>query len=150
LDVFLNFVTMKRRYKSVNRLSGKIAIVTGASSGIGKSIACDLAELGVVVALVARRMQYLEEIKTIIENKGGKALAVQADLSKEGAVSTVVDRVQKELGPISIMINNAARTGMSSIKKMAVHTWKKVIYLNLTVPFEFIHLHYVQIQVLIP
>lgn len=121
-------------------LKDKVAIVTGASRGIGRSIAYALAREGIAVALIARNRDELEEIRQVIEDNNGKALVVQSNLLEENAVQNVIEKVQKELGNVSILVNSAGRSGMASINKTSIRTWNSIIKLNLTVPFEFVHL----------
>ena len=121
-------------------LKGMNAIVTGASSGIGRSIAIALAKKGINVALVARNKEKLTEIKKVIEDNKGKALVVQSNLLEENIVQHVIEKVNKELGKVSILVNCAGRSGMASINKTSMRTWNSVLKLNLTVPFEFCNL----------
>lgn len=121
-------------------MKNKIAVVTGASSGIGRNIACVLSQMGIQVALVARTKAKLESVQQEIEDMGGTAIIVVKDLYDENAVAEVINEVEARLGEIDIMINNAGFTGMASIHKTRLKNWEKVIRLNLTVPFQFINL----------
>ena len=86
---------------------GKIALVTGAGRGIGRDIAQRLAKEGFAVGLIARTQSQLEETADIIRKAGGKALVTPTDVSKRDQVLAAVEKVEKELGPISVLINNA-------------------------------------------
>lgn len=85
----------------------KIALVTGAGRGIGRDIAQRLAKEGFAVGLIARTQSQLEETADIIRKAGGKALVTPTDVSKRDQVLAAVEKVEKELGPISVLINNA-------------------------------------------
>ena len=89
-------------------LKNKIAIVTGASMGIGKSIALALAKQGAKVVLAARTLEKLKETKEEIDSLKGTCLIVQTDLSREEQILDLFDRTIKEYGKLDIIINNAA------------------------------------------
>ena len=86
-------------------LEGKVAIVTGVSSGIGKSTALLFAKEGASLVLVARRENVLEDVRGTIEKEGGKALVIPADLTKTGDVDKIVGETVKEFGNIDILVN---------------------------------------------
>lgn len=85
----------------------KIALVTGAGRGIGRNIAQRLAREGYACGLIARTQSQLEETADLIRKAGGKALVTPTDVSKREQVLVAVERVEKDLGPISVLINNA-------------------------------------------
>jgi NAD(P)-dependent dehydrogenase (short-subunit alcohol dehydrogenase family) len=85
----------------------KVALVTGAGRGIGRDIAQRLAQEGYACGLIARTQSQLEETADLIRKAGGKALVTPTDVSKREQVLAAVDKVEKELGPISVLINNA-------------------------------------------
>ena len=89
------------------KLSGKIALVTGASSGIGEATALALAQEGAAVALVARRKERLDELAKQIQDAGGKATVIVSDLSEAGQASAVVAQTVSALGGLDIVVNNA-------------------------------------------
>jgi NADP-dependent 3-hydroxy acid dehydrogenase YdfG len=89
------------------RLSGKIALVTGASSGIGEATALMLAAEGATVAIAARRMQRLHDLATRIREGGGKALPIEADVTDETQASAMVRRVLEECGRLDMLLNVA-------------------------------------------
>jgi len=116
-------------------LDGKIALVTGASSGIGRVIANKLAGLGVKVAI-----NYIDigDIKadaeaTVAEIKaaGGEAAAFAADVSSEESVTAMIKEINAELGPVDILVNNAGLTQDTLIMRMKVEQWEKVLDVNL-------------------
>ena len=88
-------------------LPGRVALVTGASSGIGAATACELARGGFRVALVARREDRLQTIAAQIRDLGGEALVLVADLTDERACARVVEEVRKAWGPVDVLVNNA-------------------------------------------
>ena len=89
------------------KLRDQVAIVTGASRGIGRAIAQRCAEAGAKIALVARTTQRLEEVAAEIRDAGGVALAVPADVTDQASVQAMVSRAEAELGPIDLLVNNA-------------------------------------------
>lgn len=88
-------------------LTGKVALVTGASSGLGARFAQVLAANGASVALVARRKDRIAALQTKIETAGGKALAVEADVTDRAAIARAFDAAEKALGTVTILVNNA-------------------------------------------
>src|SRR6478735_6801276 len=113
-----------------NELAGTVAIVTGASSGIGEATAKQLAELGATVAVVARREDRLNSLVADIEAADGFALAVTADITNrvqaERAVQTVIDR----FGRLDILINNAGLMLLGSVLGQDVAEWERMIAVN--------------------
>jgi NAD(P)-dependent dehydrogenase (short-subunit alcohol dehydrogenase family) len=85
----------------------KVALVTGAGRGIGRDIALRLAREGYAVGLIARTKSQLEETADLVRQQGGKALVTPTDVSKREQVLAAVDAVERELGPISVLVNNA-------------------------------------------
>ena len=91
----------------VVRIAGSVALVTGASSGIGEAVAIDLARRGATVAVVARRADALEETAAACRQHSARSCAVVADLAEPDAADRVVDEVRDRVGPIGILVNNA-------------------------------------------
>ena len=91
------------------KLDGKVAIVTGASSGLGVAFAKALAEAGADVALGARRVEKLEETKQLVEAEGRRAIAVATDVSKPEDCQALVDATVEQLGRVDILVNNAGK-----------------------------------------
>lgn len=89
------------------RLDGKVAVVTGASSGLGAAFALGLAEVGADVVICARRTERLAEVAAAVEATGHRCLAVTADVSLPGDCTRVVERATSELGGVNVLVNNA-------------------------------------------
>src|SRR5690242_2877031 len=108
-------------------LKGKVALVTGASSGLGVQFARALADNGASVALVARRAGRLKAIKAEIEGKGGKAVAIEADVTDRAAMSKAFEAAEQAFGTVTILVNNA---GIAQKPARAVEVtpeeWRKV------------------------
>ncbi len=114
-------------------LDGKVALVTGASRGIGRAVAIELAKEGAAIAInYAGNIKAAEEVKEIIENDGGKAIIVQADISDEEATAAMVEKVIAELGGIDILVNNAGITRDNLFIRLKAQDWNAVINTNLT------------------
>ena len=114
-------------------LDGKVALVTGASRGIGRAVAIELAKEGATVAInYAGNVAAAEEVKNIITDMGGKAMIVQADVSDEQAASEMVEKVIAEFGQIDILVNNAGITRDGLFIRMKSQDWNAVINTNLT------------------
>ena len=121
------------------KLVDKIAIVTGASRGLGKAMAIELAREGASVAVAARTVEAgkgplpgtIHETVNEIKKLGGKALAVRCDVSKEEDVALMVDQVEREYGAVDIMVNNAGVTTPESFLKLTTKKWDLVMNVNL-------------------
>jgi 3-oxoacyl-[acyl-carrier protein] reductase len=113
-------------------LSGHVALVTGASQGIGQACALKLAETGATVALAARNREKLEEVAAQIASAGGKASAFQLDVTEEEQVKAVVKAAIADLGKIDILVNNAGVTRDQLVMRMKRADWDAVINTNLT------------------
>jgi NADP-dependent 3-hydroxy acid dehydrogenase YdfG len=112
-------------------LKGKVAIVTGASAGIGAAIARALAREGARVVLAARRVKRLEGVKRQIEADGGEAFAIPTDVTRLDEVKRLTERAFKRFGAIDILINNAGVMPLSLIKDLRVDEWERTIDVNL-------------------
>ncbi len=111
-------------------LKGKVALVTGASSGIGAATAKLLAKNGARVVLVARREDRLQQITTEIEDAGGRAISVVADVADEAQVKNAFDRAQQEFGRLDIAVNNAGLMLWGPILNANTEDWRRMINLN--------------------
>lgn len=113
-------------------LEGKVALVTGASRGIGKAIALLLAENGADVAVnFAGSTAAAEAVAAEIEKMGRKAILVQGDVSQTEVCAEMVDKVVKELGRIDILVNNAGITRDTLLLRMKEEDWDAVLNTNL-------------------
>ncbi len=118
-------------------LSGKVALVTGASRGIGKAIALGFAEAGADVAICSRKLEDLEPVAAEIEKAGRAALAVATDVTKREDVEKFVGEAHTKFGKIDVLVNNAARSIMSPIIHLREDGWDKIIDTNLKSCFLF-------------
>lgn len=118
-------------------LSGRVALVTGASSGIGRATATALAECGAAVAINFHRNEAgAEQGRKAIAERGGFAIAIQADVTRSSDVASLVERTTKELGPIDILVNNAGSlVERLKILELTEERWDEVIDLNLKSAF---------------
>jgi len=115
-----------------NELTGKTALVTGASRGIGRAIAVALAQAGADVALNYRVQEAAaKEVCSQIEGGGHRAFAIKADVSVRDEVSRMVDGVRRHLGEISILVNNAGITRPQPLGEITELDWDEVLNLNL-------------------
>jgi NADP-dependent 3-hydroxy acid dehydrogenase YdfG len=114
-----------------DRLDGTVALVTGASSGIGEASARALAAQGAAVALVARRKDRLDELGEEIERDGGRALAIEADVTDQEQAEAAVARTVAELGRLDTVVNNAGVMLLGPIQDAPVEEWDRMITLNL-------------------
>lgn len=115
------------------QLDGKVALVTGASRGIGRAVAIALAKNGAKIAVnYAGNQAAAEEVKQIIEQNGGEAILVQADVSNAESVDAMVAQVMDAFGRIDILVNNAGITRDTLLMRMKEADWNAVIQTNLT------------------
>ncbi len=113
-------------------LSGHVALVTGASQGIGRACAVALAEAGTAVALAARNEEKLNEVAAEIRSKGGQAEVFRMDMASEDSIKAAVKDATTKLGKIDILVNNAGITRDTLSMRMKRADWDDVIATNLT------------------
>ncbi len=116
-------------------VEGRVALVTGASQGIGRACALVLAEAGATVALCARNQEKLEQLAGEINGKGGQAAAFKMDVGHEDEIKAGVKAVIAHFGKIDILVNNAGVTRDQLILRMKRADWDDVLNTNLTGPF---------------
>lgn len=113
-------------------LSGQIALITGGSQGIGRAVALVLAELGADVAVMARTLEKCETVAEEIRAKGRRAVAIRGDMANADEIKSAVAKVAEELGPITVLVNNAAITRDGLMLRMKQADWDAVINTNLS------------------
>ncbi len=117
------------------RLDGQVALVTGGGRGIGRAMAIALSAAGAAVAVCARTASQLADTVTLIEERGGRALAIPADMTDRTAVEAMVKRIERELGPIDLLVNNAGVSGtVGPIAETDPDAWWEVLMINLRGP----------------
>src|SRR5271168_4582130 len=116
-------------------LHGQVALVTGASSGLGVRFAECLAENGAAVVLVARRADRLAGVKARIEKAGGRAVAVEADVRDRSAMQAAFDAAEKAFGTVTILVNNAGVAHAGRAVEMPEEEWRRVLSTNLDAVF---------------
>jgi 3-oxoacyl-[acyl-carrier protein] reductase len=116
-------------------LHGKVALVTGASSGLGVRFAECLAENGASVVLVARRADRLADVKARIEKAGGRAVAVEADVRDRAAMTAAFDAAEKAFGTVTILVNNAGVVTTGRAIELSEEEWRRVLSTNLDAVF---------------
>ena len=121
--------------KGLFDLTDRVALVTGASRGLGKAMAIALAQAGADVALSARSSDRLKQVSNEIRKFGRKALVFPGDVSKETQVKQVVDAARKAFGKIDILINNAGVWGGSYFVRLTKEAWDRVVDVNMTGSF---------------
>lgn len=121
----------------MENLSGQVALITGAGTGIGKAIAIELAKRGCDIAICGRRPEPLAETVAEIEVLGRKAIYASVDVANSDAVSTFVTEVIAKLGKIDILVNNAGVTRDNLLMRMSEEEWDSVIDTNLKGAFLF-------------
>jgi NADP-dependent 3-hydroxy acid dehydrogenase YdfG len=112
-------------------LDGTVALITGASSGIGEATARALAAQGAKVAVAARRLERLERLASEIGGEGHTALAIQSDITNQEQAIAAVDRTVDELGRLDIVVNNAGQMLLGPIEEAPTEEWDRMIDLNL-------------------
>jgi NADP-dependent 3-hydroxy acid dehydrogenase YdfG len=111
-------------------LEGTVALVTGASSGIGYATARLLASQGAAVSIVARRKERLEQLAAEIEEAGGRALPIEADVSDHDQAARAVERTVSELGRLDTLVNNAGVMLLGPIVDAPLEEWERMIAVN--------------------
>jgi NAD(P)-dependent dehydrogenase (short-subunit alcohol dehydrogenase family) len=119
----------------VSILEGRVAVVTGASSGIGEACAIAFVEKGAKVVLAARRAERLSALVERLEEMGGEALAVTTDVTSEAEVDNLFSRAVERFGTVDVLINNAGIADSTPVDEMPLELWSRVIETNLTSAF---------------
>jgi NADP-dependent 3-hydroxy acid dehydrogenase YdfG len=114
-----------------DQLNGTVALVTGASSGIGEASARALAGAGAAVAIAARRKDRLDDLAKEIERGGGRALAIETDVTDREQAIAAVEGTVRELGRLDTVVNNAGVMLLGPILDAPVEEWDRMIELNL-------------------
>ena len=117
------------------QFSGRVALVTGASQGIGRACALRLARAGAAVACAARNQEKLAQVCSEINHSGGRAAAFTLDVADENSVKTAVKSVVEQLGKVDILVNNAGITRDQLVLRMKRSDWDAVITTNLTAAY---------------
>ena len=112
-------------------IKGKVAIITGASSGIGYATALALSKAGVKVAIGARRTDKLEQLENEIKKNGGEVLSHKLDVTKKDDCNAFVDQAIKKWGTVDILVNNAGLMPLSFVKNLKVDEWEQMIDVNI-------------------
>ncbi|MBM7046923.1 MULTISPECIES: SDR family oxidoreductase [Rhizobium] len=114
----------------MTNINGKIALITGASSGIGAATALKLAEAGAKVGIAARRNHKLEALRKEIASKGGEALVIEMDVVDPASVEAGVKQLVEAYGAIDILVNNAGLMPLSDVDQFKVDEWHRMVDVN--------------------
>jgi 3-oxoacyl-[acyl-carrier protein] reductase len=116
-------------------LTGKVALVTGASSGLGERFARVLAANGAAVVLAARRADKLKDLRAQIEKAGGRAVAIEADVNDRAAMTRAYDAAEKAFGTVTCLVNNAGVAQSVRALDMSEEEWRRVLGVDLDAVF---------------
>jgi NADP-dependent 3-hydroxy acid dehydrogenase YdfG len=114
-----------------NNVEGKVVVITGASSGLGEAAARHLSVLGASLVLGARRVDRLRSLAEELTGQDGKALAVEADVTRVDQVKALVDAAVRTFGRIDVMINNAGLMPQSLLERLKIDEWDRMIDVNI-------------------
>jgi NADP-dependent 3-hydroxy acid dehydrogenase YdfG len=112
-------------------LAGRVAVVTGASSGIGEATAVALAGAGTRVVLAGRRLDRITAVASVITSRGGSAIAVQTDVTQENQVRELASRTAEAFGGLDILVNNAGMMSIGPVADARTEDWRKMIDVNM-------------------
>jgi NADP-dependent 3-hydroxy acid dehydrogenase YdfG len=114
----------------LTNVNGKVAAITGASSGIGEATARVLAGAGVSVALGARRVERIEALAREINDSGGRAVAIPTDVTQESEAQRFIEQTHEELGGLDVLVNNAGMMLLGPIDGAPLEEWRQMIDVN--------------------
>ena len=117
------------------RLAAYVAIVTGASRGIGRAISVALAQEGATVVLAARSVEKLRESADKVTEAGGKAHIVATELTDEESIKGLVKETAREFGRLDVLVNNAGVTHSATLEQTATEDWERCMWVNARAPF---------------
>jgi gluconate 5-dehydrogenase len=123
------------RVQELFDLTGKVAIITGGATGLGRQMAEGLAEMGANLVLCARKVERCEEAAAELSQLGVRAIGLRCDVTNQDEVNAVVEQTRAEFGHIDILINNSGRTWGAPAENMGLDDWQKVINTNVTGTF---------------
>ena len=121
--------------ENVTRLKGKVAVITGGGSGIGRAIALAFGREEARVAVVGRRRGALDQVVSKLEQAHHEALAVTCDITQEKQSKSAIEEVEREFGPVTVLVNNAGILSVSTIETVSEEEWDQVMATNLKGPF---------------
>lgn len=124
---------------TVDDLNGKVALVTGASSGLGEHFAQLLASQGATVVLSARRAEKLAIVCSRINASGGQAVGIAMDVTSEASVAAAMAEIASRVGPVSILVNNAGMAHSKSFLKLDESSWRQTMAVNLDGAWRVAH-----------
>ncbi|MCB1666911.1 MAG: SDR family oxidoreductase [Porticoccaceae bacterium] len=113
-------------------MKGKIALVTGAASGMGERFAHTLADAGATVICAARRADRIDSVAASINEAGGKAIAIPLDIGSEASVKAVFDRIENEVGRVNVLVNAAAQLDFGLFPEVNNESWDNLLNVNLS------------------
>jgi NADP-dependent 3-hydroxy acid dehydrogenase YdfG len=119
----------------MNKIEGKVTVVTGAGRGLGEAIAREMAGAHAKVVLLDVRRELINNLAEELQGAGEEALAISVDLCDENAIQAAFDLVIERFGQIDILINNAGTDKTESIEEMTIEDWDRVMAVNLRAPF---------------
>lgn len=119
----------------MHALNGKVALITGAGRGIGRSIALALAKAGADIVLTARHAERLQSVAKEVEALGRKALPVAADITQEADVEKLFAELTKRFGRLDVLVNNAGAFDGGPLENLTLEAWENVMAVNLRGPF---------------
>jgi NAD(P)-dependent dehydrogenase (short-subunit alcohol dehydrogenase family) len=119
----------------VTRLSGKVALITGGGTGIGRAIALEFAREGANVALTGRRLEKLKEVAGEIKKQGGGAKAIECDVTRARDAERAVRETAKQFGKLDVLVNNAGILSVATVERISEAEWDRVMTVNVKGPF---------------
>src|SRR5215470_16652533 len=119
-----------REGKSVTRLAGKIAVITGGGTGIGQAIALAFVREGAQVAVMGRRLEKLKQTVNLLREAGGEAVPLQCDVTKAADTERAVEAAEDHFGKVNVLVNNAGTLSVSTIEGISEQEWDRVMATN--------------------
>ena len=121
--------------KTVTRLSGKVALITGGGTGIGRATALAFAREGASVAVAGRRLEKLREVIGEVQKQGGAGLAMECDVTRGREVERAVKGTVERFGRLNVLVNNAGALHVSTVEGISEEEWDRVMAVNVKGPF---------------
>jgi len=121
--------------KTVTRLSGKVALITGGGTGIGRAIALAFSREGASVTVAGRRLEKLREVIGEVQKAGGAGLAMECDVTRARDVERAVKGTVERFGRLNVLVNNAGALHVSTVEGISEEEWDRVMAVNVKGPF---------------